>query len=213
MTKAAFFVFAAGLLWPAFSFAGKQPQAIDGTTLLSELKSSGVDKKRFESYVKRRVSKIMDHHKARMDFLAKESEIWTSFWTKVRDERKLFEIRIARQMLDVFESVSSLDPGDQANSLGDFEKMQSNVIKSFETQQKQKLSEFFAARDQRWKEFVAQQERERSDFLAESPADWQATKGVESSASTHKGRATRPAKSKAPAADAEEDADSGQDKP
>jgi hypothetical protein len=219
MTKAAFFVLAAALMAPAAAFAAKSkpPQSIDGTTLLSELKSSGVDKKRFEAYVKRRVSKIMDHHKARMDFLAKESDIWTSFWTKVRDERKLFEIRIARQMLDVFESVSQLDVNDQAASLSDFERLQSNVIKSFETQQRQKLTEFFGARDQRWKEFVGQQERERSDFLAESPTDWQATKGTEAAPATaRKGRAAKPVKASRATVDSqdgEDEAEAGQGNP
>lgn len=176
-------VAAVWLLIPTAARAAKQHDIVDGNALLAELKTTGVDKRRFEAYVKRRVNKINERHKARMDFLAKESDIWNNFWTKVRDERKLFEIRIGRQMLDLFESLSSLNPEDHAVSMADFERMQANVIKSFETQQRQKLSEFFAAREARWREFVAAQERERADFLAEGPTDWQATARTEPAAS------------------------------
>lgn len=198
MKTAALLLLGAGLLWPGAAIA-KTPQTLDGTTLMAELKSSGVDKKRFESYIKRRVAKINDRHKARMDFLAKESDIWNSFWTKVRDERKLFEIRLARQLLDLFESLSSLDANDHALTMADFEKMQNNVVKSFETQQKQKLAEFFAARERRWREFVSQQERERADFLAEAPADWKATRGSEAApAPARRGKSARPTPASAP---------------
>jgi len=155
--------------------AAKAPA--DSEEQIEELKSaSAVDKKRFEAYLKDRLAKINDHHQARMDFLAKEAETWSSFWSKVRDERKVFEIRITRQTLDLFESLASLDPKDQPTTIADFEKMQANVVKSFEMQQKQKMAEFFAARDQRWKDFAAEQEQEREQFLAEAEADWQQSK-------------------------------------
>lgn len=143
---------------------------------VDELK--GVDKKRFESYLKERLSKINEHHKERMDFLAKEADTWNSFWTKVRDERKLFEIRQTRQTLDLFESLASLDPRDHGTTISDFEKMQANVVRSFDMGQKQKMAEFFAARDARWKEFIAGQEQERAEFLAEAASDWQRSKAA-----------------------------------
>ena len=155
--------------------AAKAPA--DSEEQMEELKSaSAVDKKRFEAYLKDRLAKINEHHQARMDFLAKEADTWNSFWSKVRDERKVFEIRITRQTLDLFESLASLDPHDQPTTIADFEKMQANVVKSFETQQKQKMAEFFAARDQRWKDFAAEQEQEREQFLAEAASDWQQSK-------------------------------------
>lgn len=137
---------------------------------------AGVDKKRFETYLKERVTKISGHHKARMDFFAKEADTWNSFWTKVRDERKLFEIRTTRQTMDLFESLASLDARDHPATIADFDKLHGNVVKSFELQQKQKMTEFFAARETRWREFAADQERERVDFLAEAASDWQKSK-------------------------------------
>jgi hypothetical protein len=175
---------AALLLTPAAHAAAKKAAKkaaakapADSEEQMEELKSaSAVDKKRFEAYLKDRLAKINEHHQARMDFLAKEADTWNSFWSKVRDERKVFEIRITRQTLDLFESLASLDPKDQPTTIADFEKMQANVVKSFETQQKQKMAEFFAARDERWKEFAAEQEQEREQFLAEAANDWQQSK-------------------------------------
>lgn len=157
--------------------AAKAPADTDAQS--DELKASsasGVDKKRFESYLKDRLSKINDHHKARMDFMAQENDTWNSFWSKVRDERKIFEIRITRQTLDLFESLASLDAHDQPVTIADFEKMQANVIKSFEMQQKQKMAEFFTARDARFREFAGGQEKEREEFVAEAAMDWQHSK-------------------------------------
>ena len=186
MTLTSILLLAACLLLPAGAHAtgpakkkAKAPAAADADAAGDELKASsgaGVDKKRFESYLKDRLSKINDHHKARMDFMAQESDTWSSFWSKVRDERKIFEIRITRQTLDLFESLASLDARDQPVTIADFEKMQANVIKSFEMQQKTKMAEFFMARDQRWREFGAGQEKEREDFVAEAAMDWQHSK-------------------------------------
>ncbi len=181
MERTPFFAAALLLAAPALAFAGKKqpPQSVDapqGSALIEQLKTSTVDKKRFEAYVKRRIAKLNDAHKSRMDFMAKESDTWNSFWTKVRDERRVFEIRMSRQMLDFFDSLSSIAPGDRDAAISDFEKMQGNVLGSFESQQRQKLDEFFGARDRRWKDFVAQQEQERSQFLADAPADWQRTR-------------------------------------
>jgi hypothetical protein len=132
----------------------------------------GVDKKRFEAYLKERLQKINEHHKQRMDFFARETGTWNLFWNKVRDERRNFEIRITRQTLDLFESLASLDGRDHPMAVGDFEKMHGTLVKSFESQQRDKMTEFFYGRDARIKEFAAEQERERAEFLAEAQAGW-----------------------------------------
>lgn len=165
MNKKYFLLSAAVLAFAASAFAA--PPAEEGKS---------ANKKHFESYLKARLAKINDHHKERMGFMAQEADTWNSFWSKIRDERKLFEIRMTRQTLDLFESLASLDSRDHAQTIADFEKMQGNVVKAFDLQQKGKLGEFFAAREARWKDFVAAQERERGDFLAQATADWQQSK-------------------------------------
>jgi hypothetical protein len=166
------------LAGPAGAFGGRKSQddgAPAGSALIEELRRSVVDKKRFEAYVKRRLGKIDAQHQARMDFMAAESRTWSDFWGKVRDQRRLFEIRLSRQTLDFFDSLSSINSADRDAAIDDFERLQSNVINAFEAQQRQKLDDFFAARDKRWQAFVAQQETERAKFMAEAPADWQRT--------------------------------------
>lgn len=186
MNRLATLALAALLLSPAVQAAAARkkkaaraaaPSEMDVASDNAQLKAaSAVDKKRFEAYLRDRLGKIEEHHKTRMDFLAKEAETWNSFWNKIRDERKIFEVRITRQTMDLFESLASLDPRDQPQTIADFEKMQGNVIKSFEMQQKQKTDEFFAAREARWKDFAAGQEQEREQFLAEAESDWQQSK-------------------------------------
>src|SRR5581483_6551522 len=90
---------------PVFAAGGKKaakPAADAGA-------DADPEKARFEAYLKDRLSKIQDAHKARMDFFDQEREHWETFWTKIRDERRKFEIRMTRQSLDFAESVQTLD--------------------------------------------------------------------------------------------------------
>lgn len=133
----------------------------------------GIDKKRFETYLQGRVGKIKDAHKARMEFFQKEGEGWKTFWEKVRDERQVFEVRVTRQTLDLFESLGSLDPKDHPATIANFEKLHGDIMRSFEQQQREKMQNFFAEREARWKEFYAAQEAERAEFMAEAQSGWQ----------------------------------------
>jgi hypothetical protein len=136
----------------------------------------GSNKAGLEAYLKQRRQAILAAHKARMDFIAAEADIWNKFWVRVRDERNQFELRIARQRLDFFESLGSLEASSYALSLGDFEKLQGNMLKSFEAGQKAKLNAFFAEREARWKEFALNQERDRAEFAAQGDEAWQSQK-------------------------------------
>lgn len=133
---------------------------------------SASDRNRFARYLKGRLDKIQAFHKTRADFFAKETELWNAFWNKVRDDRRQFEIRMARQTLGLFDSLASLDPKDHAITIADFDRLQGNVVKSFEASQRQKLQDFFALHDTRWKDFAAEQERERAEFMAEALSGW-----------------------------------------
>lgn len=169
MRKLSAFAFAALLTVAAgldVSAAGKKKKAED----------EGIDKKRFEAYLQGRVAKIKDAHKVRMEFFTKEGETWKTFWEKVRDERQVFEVRVTRQTLDLFESLASLDPKDHPTTIANFERMHSDIMRSFEAQQREKMQAFFAEREARWKEFAAEQEKERTDFMAEAQSGWQDNK-------------------------------------
>lgn len=129
-----------------------------------------------EAYLKERTQRIKDMHKGQLKFIADEVETWNQFWNKLKDDRMLFEVRIARQRLDLFESLASLDPRDQAPSISDFEKLQSNVIRSFELSQKQKMQDFFLSRESRWKDFAAVQERDRQELVVDAESSWREQK-------------------------------------
>lgn len=133
-------------------------------------------KKRVEAYLAARTKKLVDAHAARLEFSSRESLMWEEFWGKVRDARKTFELRTARQAVDLFSTLETLDAKDHASTVADFEKLRGTMVKSFEAQQKQKMVEFFAARDARWKQFAADQEKDRAAFAAEAEAAWQADK-------------------------------------
>lgn len=147
-----------------------------------EEQAGGIDKKRFEGYLKKRVEKIKGAHKTRMDFFAKEAETWKRFWDKVRDERQVFEVRVTRQTLDLFESLGSLDPKTHPTTIANFEKMHGDIMRAFEQAQREKMQDFFAEREARWKEFYAEQEKDRVDFMAEAQAGWQDNKDMLASA-------------------------------
>lgn len=138
----------------------------------------GKDKGDIEKYLKHRIAALKTSHKSRLDFVAKDAKEWGEFWSKVKDERQLFEVRIARQRLDLFESLGSLDQKEHPTTISDFERLQSNQIKAFENSQKGKMSDFFAARDKRWKDYYSSQEKDRVSFAAEVDASWDQLKAT-----------------------------------
>lgn len=138
--------------------------------------TNGVDKASLESYLRDRSERIKELHKSRMDFIAQEAEAWNAFWVKVKDDRLLFEVRITRQRLDLFESLNSLESRNHSPSIVNFEKLQGDIIKTFELEQKQRMVDFFTDHDARWKSFAAQQEKDRLESVADAEMAWQGQK-------------------------------------
>lgn len=138
--------------------------------------SMGRDKAGIEAYLKDRLATIRSHHKTQGDFNNDETHLWQEFWNKIKEERELFEVRIAKQRLNVFESLDSLDQTEHGKTIGDFERMQSNVLKSFETAQKTKMATFFASQAERHKAFAVKQEKDRVSFAEDAEASWRQLK-------------------------------------
>lgn len=69
----------------------------------------GKDKGEIESYLKGRLTAIRAGNKAQSDFNTEENQRWSEFWNKLKDERELFEVRVAKQRLNVFDSLNSLE--------------------------------------------------------------------------------------------------------
>lgn len=171
------------LLAPATSLAAatkaapKSPKASEPEqSSTAKPASMGKDKAGIEAYLKERLASIRTRHKAQGDFNADEDQQWQEFWNKVKEERELFEVRVAKQRLNVFESLDSLERKEQGKTIADFERMQSNVLRSFETAQRAKMTAFFTAQAERTKAFAARQEKDRAAFAEEAEASWRQLK-------------------------------------
>ena len=206
------------LLWAAAPWAGAgeakdarkkaaKPAAADAEGMAeAEPKEDVTHTARFKTYLQQRLAKIKEAHQARMDFFAKESEVWQAFWNKVRDDRQVFELRSARRILNLFESLNSLEAADHPPIIAGFEKMHESVIQKFEDQQRQKMLDFFAAREARWKAFAVDQDKRNSEFVADGNTLWE-----ESKASLKGEKA--PEKAREPSAEREEEAPKPSKKP
>lgn len=122
--------------------------------------------------MKIRLADIARVHKAQLAFGSAAADEWKKFWTKLRDERGLFEVRLGKQRSGFMDSLRSLDSKDHGQSLLDFENMQTNVMKSFEDNQAAMIREFVADRENRLKEFGAAQEAERARMAQDSLQAW-----------------------------------------
>lgn len=126
--------------------------------------------------LKLRLAEIAKVFKNQMGFAKSELEVWKEFWTKARDERGLFEMRLAKQRDGFVESLRSLDPRDHGQSLVDYETMQNNVMRSFEENQSAKIREFILERENKIREFGATQESERSRLAQSTQDSWEEEK-------------------------------------
>lgn len=136
----------------------------------------GNDRQAIEAYLQVRLTNLQQSHKSQQEFGARLSTNWETFWTRVFKERKLFEVRIARQRLDLFESLTSIEPSAHASAMADFEKLQASVVRSFEDGQKQRLAEFFTQTMAELKAYSAEQEKARQAAAAEAAEAWRAQK-------------------------------------
>lgn len=118
------------------------------------------------------LAEIAKVHKAQIAFGNAEFEQWRNFWTKLRDERGLYEVRMSKQRQNFMESLRSLDPQDRGQSLADFETLQTNQMRAFEEKQAAKIGDFVNARVERLRSFGVAQESERARLSQASASAW-----------------------------------------
>lgn len=162
------------------SLAAHAASAKDARPAAAEEKppTMGKDKPEIEAYLKQRLATIRAANKAQLEFEAEESRLWQEHWNKVKDDRELFEVRVAKQRLNVFESLDSLEKAEHGKTIADYERMQDNVLSSFEAAQRAKMTAFFAAQTARLKAFAAKQEKDRAAFAADATGSWRRLKAV-----------------------------------
>jgi len=136
----------------------------------------GSDKESIEAYLTKRLATAKKSQKSQDKWGKGLTHAWGQFWTQMYNDRKSFEIRIARQRLNLFESLDSLDPAFHGQTITDFERLQSNIIKSFESQQSQKMEDYFAVLFSDLRSFQSEQESTRVRMSQEAMDAWRAQK-------------------------------------
>ncbi len=162
---------------PAKKPAKKKSRGEDEDEDAKPLKGRGSsDPQGIKAYLDGRLGQIKRSFVEQESFGKKLSGDWQQFWGKIYEERKVFEIRMARQRINLFESLSSLDSRSHGETIGDYERLQANQIKAFEQGQKDKMSKFFTEVDSNMKRFENDQERLRTELLAQSVSSWESQK-------------------------------------
>lgn len=125
-----------------------------------------------EEYLRDRLTVAQKNHHEQKAFGAKVTERWDKFFAELYDDRKRFETSIARQRLNLFETLSSVGPGYREQAVSDFERMQGTMLKSFDGSQKQKMDEFFGRLLDDYRSYFVDQERKRSELVQSSVEAW-----------------------------------------
>jgi hypothetical protein len=134
---------------------------------------------KMKSYLNNRLNQYKHLYEEQRTFGKKMNSDWQEFWKKIFDERNIFEVRMAKQRLNVLDSLGSLSQAAHSQTISDFERLESNQIKSFETSQKDAISSFVNKFESDLKMFFADQERQRSEFVSMSLSSWDALKKAE----------------------------------
>ncbi len=173
MLQKLWLIFAALIVLPSLALSQETPDGEAAEAVEEEVAAAPKKKGRSKGDpLKARLAEVSKVHKNQMTFGTKEGEAWKTFWTKLRDERGLFEVRLSKQREGFVDSLRSLDSKDHGQALLDFETMQTNVMKSFEDNQSNKIKEFVSERESRLREFGGAQEAERERLAAASTDAW-----------------------------------------
>lgn len=135
-----------------------------------------------EEYLRDRLTVAQKNHHDQKAFGSKVSERWDKFFAGLYDDRKRFETSIARQRLNLFETMTSVGPGYRDQAISDFERMQGTMLKSFEGSQKQKMDEFFGRLLEDYKGYFLEQDRKRSELVTSSVEAWKDQREITSAA-------------------------------
>lgn len=125
-----------------------------------------------EEYLRDRLTVAQKNHHEQKAFGAKVTERWDKFFNELYEDRKRFETSIARQRLNLFETLSSVGDAYRSQAVSDFERMQTTMLKSFESSQKQKMDDFFGRLLDDYKQYSVEQDRKRTELVQASVEAW-----------------------------------------
>lgn len=131
-----------------------------------------------EEHLRERLSAVQKNWDDQKMFGSKLTKRWEKFFAEIYEDRKRFETSIARQRLNLFETMASVGPSYQAQGILDFERMQNTMLKSFDASQKEKMDEFFGRLMEDTKGYALEQDKKRSEMVAISMEAWKDQKAV-----------------------------------
>lgn len=139
---------------------------------------SGDPKTAIADYLRERLTLADKSHGEDLAFGATVDERWKKFFDGLSEDRKSFETSMARQRLNLVETLSAVGPDYRARTIKDFEQMQSTMLKSFEASQQEKTDQFFGRLLEDVKAYQTAKERGRSELLDASLSAWKDEKGL-----------------------------------
>jgi len=137
---------------------------------------AGGDSKSINAYLMGRLKELQESHVEQENFGRALNKAWTDFWQQAFSDRKDFDIKMARQRLNHFQTLASVDQDYRRQATSDFEKLQAGLTKSFEASQRKKLEQFVNQLLGEMKSFGLQQDKWLLQFMAESDVAWKAQK-------------------------------------
>jgi hypothetical protein len=143
---------------------------------------SGTDKASIESYLQTRLKELKKTNRSQGVFGRRMKIGWDKFWTQVYEDRKQFEIRMAKQRLNLFESLASLDNSFHARTIADFERLQDTQVKSFESNLKAKMADYTTTISNDLRTYGVEQEQARAEFMTAAMEAWSNQKAATLSA-------------------------------
>lgn len=141
-------------------------------------RTAGGDKESIENYLQARLKAIKKVYRAQGNFGRRMKSSWDNFWNKVYEDRKLFEVRLARQRLNLFESLASLDRSSHPAALTDFDKLQNTQTKAFENDLRKKMAQYFSQLNTDLRDYSAKQEKDRQEFVTQANQAWKVQKAA-----------------------------------
>ncbi|MFH2204628.1 MAG: hypothetical protein ABIJ96_16055 [Elusimicrobiota bacterium] len=134
-------------------------------------------KQDIEAHLQARIKTLQKFHRGQDLYGKRMSASWVKFWDKVYEDRKLFDVRMARQRLNLFESLASLDSVSHDETISDFERLQTTQIRAFELELKKQMHDYLTQMLDDLRGFTIEQEKVRDQFNRDLMESWRSQKG------------------------------------
>jgi len=144
-----------------------------------------------EAHLAARIKLLQKFHRGQTLFGQRMSASWIKFWGKVYEDRKQFDAHMARQRLNLFATLTSLDQTSHGATVEDFERLQTGQIKSFEAKLRRRMDAFLGQFMNDLRDFSVDQEKKREQFNRDLMDSWRTQKDRKNGRSKRKRKRKR----------------------